>query len=160
MISWPDVLPAPTRDYSLSVDHGLVRTQMESGRTRQERAFLDSENEASVVWLFTDAQYQLFDSWVYHALNGGADWFECPIVSGGGVTTHQVRIQGGTYKPQLQPGMAWRVSAVIDIESTNRADNDYVEFYVSVSGEGETATSAITQLDELVNGDLRDWLST
>ena len=120
MISWPDVLPAPTRDYSLSVDHGLVRTQMDSGRTRQERAFLDSENEASVVWLFTDAQYQLFDSWVYHALNGGADWFECPIVSGGGVTTHQVRIQGGTYKPQLQPGVAWRVSAVLDLDAVNR----------------------------------------
>ena len=120
MISWPDVLPAPTRDYSLGVNHGLVRTQMESGRIRQERGFLDSENEASVVWLFSDAQYQLFDSWVYHALNGGADWFECPIVSGGGVTTHQVRIQGGTYKPQLQPGVAWRVSAVLDLDAVNR----------------------------------------
>jgi hypothetical protein len=123
MISYPALLPAPTRDYSLGIKNSAIRTQMESGRYRQRRRFLDSENTISVKWLFTDAEFQLFESWTFHALDGATAWFECPVlVSGGGVTTHQVRIQSGSLQAQLNRDGGWTVTAVMDVEQVNRLD--------------------------------------
>lgn len=120
MITYPALLPAPTRDYSLSVKNSASRTEMESGRKRQVRRFLESENTVQLVWLFTDAQYQLFDSWAFHALSGATAWFQCPIVSGGGVQLHTIRIQAGEYSAKLENGMNWRVTATVDVEAVNR----------------------------------------
>jgi hypothetical protein len=120
MISYPATLPAPTRDYSLTINNSAIRTQMESGRYRQRRRFLDSENTISVKWLFTDAEFQLFESWTFHALDGATSWFECPVVSGGGVTTHQVRIQSGSLQAALNRDGGWTVTAGLDLDTVNR----------------------------------------
>ncbi|MDP2505380.1 hypothetical protein [Oceanobacter sp. 3_MG-2023] len=132
MISYPATLPAPTRDYSLTINNSAIRTQMESGRYRQRRRFLDSENTISVKWLFTDAEFQLFESWTFHALDGATSWFECPVVSGGGVTTHQVRIQSGSLQAALNRDGGWTVTAGLDVEKTNRMTDDAI--FTSLNG--------------------------
>jgi hypothetical protein len=150
MISYPALLPAPTRDYSLGIKNSAIRTQMESGRYRQRRRFLDSENTAQLVWLFTDAHYQLFDSWAFHALSGATGWFECPIVTGGGVQVHTIRIQAGEYSAKLENGMNWRVTATVDVEAVNR---------LSSATETFVATLSPNTFDELINQLTAAWNS-
>jgi len=122
MISLPDSLPLPTQDYSLTVNNSAIRTQMESGRFRQRRRFTSSQNEISVKWEFTDEEYQLFESFVFYALNGGTSWFETKLVSGGGIVTHTARIQDGSIKASYREHFGWAVSATLDIETVNRMD--------------------------------------
>jgi hypothetical protein len=148
MISYPALLPAPTRDYSLGIKNSAIRTQMESGRYRQRRRFLDSENTISVKWLFTDAEFQLFESWTFHALDGATAWFECQVlVSGGGVTTHQVRIQSGSLQAQLNRDGGWTVTAVMDVEAINRKTE--ADVFEDVFGIGLIEFS--NQVVEIVN---------
>jgi hypothetical protein len=148
MISYPSVLPAPTRDYSLTINNSAIRTQMESGRYRQRRRFLDSENTISVKWLFTDAEFQLFESWTFHALDGATSWFECPVlVSGGGVTTHQVRIQSGSLQAALNRDGGWTVTSVMDVEAVNRKTE--ADVFEDVFGIGLIEFS--NQVVEIVN---------
>lgn len=118
-MNWPTELPNPTSSYSLKIQNSAQRTKMESGRIRQRRKFTQGRFSISVEWELTDEEFLLFQSFVYHALNGGTDWFYANFYSGGGQGQHKVRIQKGDYTSTYLDYMHWKVKANLDVEMVN-----------------------------------------
>ena len=50
-----------------------------SGRAVQRRLYRRVPTKASVCWLLSDAQPQLFEGWFDHILISGTMWFECHL---------------------------------------------------------------------------------
>lgn len=148
---YPAILPMPTQNYSLSIEHNMVRTNMDSGRTRQRRRFTMSANTISVNWDFTDTEFQLFESWVTIILNGGASWFETDVLTGGGVTPHKVRIQAGKYRAKYTDHMRWRVSASLDVEAINRLDPSVLGVVLDTGGSVDELHLLLDSLEQTVN---------
>lgn len=119
-IRFPEDLPRPTQDYSLNIENSAIRSRMDSGRIRQRRRFSSSQNALSVKWSLTDEEFQLFESFAFHALSGGTSWFETELLTGGGIVTHKVRFQEGRYKASYRGFMGWIVTASLDVEAVNR----------------------------------------
>lgn len=138
MIEFPTELPRPSQDYSVGIENSSLRTKMDSGRIRQRRRFTNSQNFISVKWDLTDEEFQLFESFAFHALDGGTSWFQTEILTGGGIVTHNVRIQEGKYKASYKGFMGWVVTATLDVEQINRLTAD--QTFLAVYGEEGVAT--------------------
>jgi hypothetical protein len=125
MIVWPSTLPKPNQNLSGDVRSQVVRTQMESGRTRQFSRFGNQEKGDNLTWTFTDAQFVEFQTFFRDTLAGGTFWFELPYPDGaGGFTTQTVRFVGGTFSRSYLAHLHWQVSAAIE------QDIEEVETYV------------------------------
>lgn len=118
-MEWPTELPNPSSSYSLKIQNGNLRTKMESGRIRQRRRFTQGRFSVSVEWELIDEEFLLFQSFVYHALDGGNSWFDANFYSGGGQGSHRVRIQKGDYTSTYLDYMHWKVKATLDVEMIN-----------------------------------------
>lgn len=119
-IRFPESLPKPTRNYSVDIENSAVRSNMDSGRIRQRRRFTASQNSLSVKWELTDEEFQLFESFAFHALSGGTGWFEADLLTGNGIVPHKVRFQNGRYKAAYRGFMNWLVTATLDVDDINR----------------------------------------
>lgn len=70
--TWPATLPAPLRTVRLKQAPRRLSTTMESGRTRNRRQYEDPQELWSVSWLFTDAQFVIFQDYFATTLQNGA----------------------------------------------------------------------------------------
>lgn len=150
-IKWPSILPAPTVEYSLDIAHSSARTEMESGHIRQRRRFSDSNQSISVSWSFTDLEFQLFESFATHKLDGGNGWFETDILSGGGVVRHKVRIQNGQYSASYQNFMHWTVSATLDVEEVNRLAPEILDILLAYETDLKGMAPVLSALEQTTN---------
>lgn len=148
----------PSQEYSIDFAHSNARTEMESGRVRQRRRFTASAQSISVVWSFSDLEFQLFESWAMHILGGANGWFETDILTGGGIVQQKVRIQNGQYSATYKAHMHWQVSATLDVESVNRLDSGVVSLLVALDNDLEGAGELITRIEQTVN--YSDWSNT
>lgn len=82
-INYPnDYLPIPLQEgFGLKPVSPLLRTELTSGRARQRRLYTSTPTQASVAWLFTDPESQLFEAWFRDTIKDGADWFNMPLRS-------------------------------------------------------------------------------
>lgn len=115
-IEYPKGLPLPLREgYGLNHVSPFVRTEMQSGRARQRRRFTSVPSMVSVSWLANNAQAQLFESWFQHALNDGAEWFQCPLQTPLGLKQCEARFTDMYQGPQLVGIYSWRFAAKLEI---------------------------------------------
>lgn len=117
-ISYPDDLPIPLRrGYGVKHVSPLMRTDMESGRSRQRRKFTSVPSMVSVVWIFrNDAHAAAFEAWVRDALLDGAEWFNMPLKTPVGLQEYVCRFTDDLYDgPDLTGISGWEITARLEM---------------------------------------------
>ena len=114
MEAYPKGLPLPLRDdYGFRPVNNITRTEMDSGRARQRVDFEDVPTIATLRFLFTSPQAQLFEYWQSRIVK--AAWFTMTLVTPLGFGVHEVRF---TEKPdggELQGRYAWGYSCNVEL---------------------------------------------
>ena len=112
MIAYPEGLPEPQRDgYGFQPVSPLARSEMQSGRTRQRRRFTSVPTVATVTWLFTEVEAQLFEGWFEHVLLSGSLPFNCPLKTPLGFDNYKAEFVDIYDGPVLVGVDDWRFSA-------------------------------------------------
>lgn len=82
MILYPEGLPLPVREgYDLSAKSysPLLKTQLQSGRSRFRRLYEKVPTAAKVSWILSAPQAQIFEGWWQYDLESGSQWFVCEL---------------------------------------------------------------------------------
>ena len=112
MIAYPEGLPEPQRDgYGFQAVSPLARSEMQSGRTRQRRRFTSVPTVATVTWLFTEVEAQLFEGWFEHVLLSGSLPINCPLKTPLGFDNYKAEFVDIYDGPVLVGVDDWRFSA-------------------------------------------------
>ncbi|NWF10183.1 MULTISPECIES: hypothetical protein [Pseudomonas] len=116
MKKYPEELPLPVADgYGFKPVSPFMRTKMNTGRSRQRRAYSSVPTELTADFLFEDdMQTQLFESWFEEVLTSGVDWFECELKTPQGIRPYKVRFTDIYEGPTLDGGH-WRFRAPIEL---------------------------------------------
>ncbi|EJO7683703.1 hypothetical protein NUL40_004216 [Escherichia coli] len=117
-INYPnEYLPIPLQEgFGMKPVSPLLRTELTSGRARQRRLYTSTPTQASVAWLFTDPQAQLFEAWYRDTITDGADWFNMPLRSPLGNTDIYVCRFTDIYEgPTIEGGNYWRYTATLEL---------------------------------------------
>lgn len=118
MIEYPrEYLPLPLREgYAFQAVSPMQRTEMQSGRARQRRRFTSVPTMASVAWILSDVQAQLFEAWFEDALKSGSEWFDCPLKTPeGGIQNYAARFTDIYQGPALVGKSHWRFTAELEL---------------------------------------------
>lgn len=83
---------------------------------------------ASVSWLFTDPQGQLFEAWWKEALVDGSLWFECPLDHPMGYQLYAARFTGVYSGPALVGPGLWSYSAELELRERPLLEPGWVDF--------------------------------
>lgn len=90
--SWPTGFPTPSiNGYRFTAGKTFTRTDVEQGPARQRRRFTSAPAEVQTSWTLTLYQFETFEAWWIHTLQGGADWFSVPLGNGKGRQTVTAR---------------------------------------------------------------------
>lgn len=115
MTAWPSWLPcALMRDYNYQRKDIVVRTEMDTGRTRMRQRFSNGPTIANVSWLMTKPQMAYFEGFFLSVLQGGSQPFNLPIKSGTGTEEHEVRFTG-PYSATLASDYLFNVTAQLEV---------------------------------------------
>jgi len=117
MIVYPSQLPLPLLDgYKLSTVSPLMRTQLNSGRSRQRRKFTSVPTQPTVKWIFSDQQAAFFEAWFARTLVDGSLWFQATLKTPTGLRDYQCRFTD--IYGDLEPiGVDhWQCSAVLELK--------------------------------------------
>jgi hypothetical protein len=126
MIAYPEGLPSLLREgYDFTPVSPIARTQLANGRAVQRRRFSSVPTVASVSWLLSDAQAQLFEGWFEHILLSGSLWFECPLKSPLGIEAYQARFTDIYSGPTLVGVSHWRFTANLELFKRPLVDRDW-----------------------------------
>ena len=116
MIKYPKGLPYPQRDgLALQTVDPSLRTQMQSGFTRQRRQYTSTPTRPSVLWELNDQQVILFEAFFEEVLVSGTLLFECPLKTPMGAREYIARFAGMYSGPVLVPHNRWRISATLEL---------------------------------------------
>ena len=116
MIEYPADLPCALREgYDFSPVSPLLRSQLETGRSRQRRRYTSTPTMASVSWLMNDMQGVLFEAWFKEVLLDGAEWFDCPLKSPMGMKNYTARFTDIYSGPTLTGQSLWRYTATLEL---------------------------------------------
>lgn len=119
MPSFPPQLPLALQAvYALQHQSPFIRTEMQSGRARQRRAFTSVPSSVSVSWIFTtDADCRLFEGWFRDDLGAkdGENWFDMPLQTPLGTFDYVCRFADMYDGPVLVGGDMWQISAKLEI---------------------------------------------
>jgi hypothetical protein len=116
-MAYPAIPKPIARGYTLSPVDATVRTDMDVGAARVRRRTAARNDRVKVGWMFTDAQFALFRTWFDDPdeVDGGAAWFQLPLLVGnGGTTTMDARFVG-PFQAQLQGAGVWSVTADLEL---------------------------------------------
>ncbi|ECB0374076.1 hypothetical protein EUR97_18665 [Salmonella enterica subsp. enterica serovar Muenchen] len=130
-INYPhDYLPVPLQEsFGLKPASPLLRTELTSGRARQRRLYTSTPTQASVAWLFTDPEAQLFEAWYRDTINDGADWFNMPLRSPLAIIDMYVCRFVDIYEgPTIEGGNYWRYTATLELWSRAILEGGYGNF--------------------------------
>jgi hypothetical protein len=104
----------------------MIRSELQSGRSRQRRRYTSVPTMSSVSWLFSDTQSQVFEGWFEHVLMSGTLWFECPLKTPLGLETYQARFTS-IYSGSTLVGVShWRFTANLELFKRPIVDAEWV----------------------------------
>ena len=125
-INYPASLPLPLQTgYDLQTVSPLIRTQMQSGRSRQRRAFTYTPQTVTVSWLFTESQAALFENFFQESLTDGQSWFFAELQSPLGVMPVECRFVDVYNGPSLIGFNKWNVSATLETRDRQTLNGDW-----------------------------------
>lgn len=127
MLAYPEGLPTPQREgYGFDPVSPMTSTKMVTGRTIQRRAFVSTPTEATVTWLFTAAEAQLFEGWFEHVLLSGTLPFECPLRTPLGFENYRANFVDIYTGPVLVGEDFWQFSAQLRLFKRPLIDKEWV----------------------------------
>lgn len=119
MPSYPSQLPMPVQTgYGLQHVSPFMRSDMQSGRSRNRRMFTSVPSQVSVQWFFTnEAEAQLFEGWFRDDLGAkdGENWFTMTLQTPLGLQPYECRFIEMYRGPTLVAFNKWQISASIEI---------------------------------------------
>ena len=126
MISYPEGLPLPERDgYGFQSVSPMIRSELQSGRSRQRRRYTSVPTTSTVSWLLDDAESQLFEGWFEYVLMSGTLWFECPLKTPMGLEDYRARFTDIYTGPTLVGDSFWRFTAKLELLKRPLADPEW-----------------------------------
>lgn len=126
MTTWPSVLPCGLReDFNLQHGNPLLRTQLQTGRYRQRRAFTFVPTIAQVSWLMTRVQAQYFESWFEGVLVSGSAWFDLPIKTPLGIKNYTARFTEMYKGPILTGPDYWKFTGSLELRERPILSGDW-----------------------------------
>ena len=127
MLAYPEGLPTPQREgYGFDPVSPMTSTKLVTGRTMQRRAFANTPTEATVTWLLTASEAQLFEGWFEYVLLSGSLPFECPLKTPLGLEPYQANFVDIYTGPVLVGVDHWRFSARLRLFKRPLIDKDWV----------------------------------
>lgn len=154
METWPlSSLPYPSTDYSGSVDAGVLRTKMDSGKARQRRKTVSELATISVKWEFSDDEMSIFRAWHAEKLNLGVDWFNIDLPFGGGLETQQARFVQGNFSPTYTAHLYWEVTASLEVIKPVRPAEGLIDLLLDTTfmSQFDDFEDAIADLNTFIN---------
>lgn len=125
-IDYPAGLPLPLRSgYGLNHVSPMMRTELESGRARQRRRYTSVPSIASVSWIFTQAEAQLFEAWFRWTLSDGAEWFNAELRTPLGLMPYECRFVEMYSGPDLVGVDRWQIGASLEIRERQTLSSGY-----------------------------------
>lgn len=115
-IYYPEGLPRGRhsgRSYQLVSP--LLRSDLVSGRAMQRRRFTSVPTMASISWIFTSQQCQLFEGWWRDALVDGSQWFEAPLETPLGYQNYTARFTDIYSGPSRVGPKLWSITAELEL---------------------------------------------
>lgn len=145
-------LPNPRLDFNGETVPAMKRTQMETGRYRQQRRFTSQLNTYRASWQMSDYQWGLFQAFVLHKLSGGADWFYVNLPTGGEAMDKTVlaRIVDGKYAGAHDGVLYWNVSAVLEVEDAQLWTEEEYDALL-IAGDILSLEESVDRLDAYVD---------
>ena len=149
--TWPStILPAPSVSFSGSSDDAVIKTKMDSGRTRTRRRFTRQVSKYRVQWQMTDFQFGMFQSWVKNLISGGADAFYISLPTGGeALKSVLAKFSDGTYSFSHKGILNWDVSAVLEVEEPDIWSLEVYNSLLAI-GDLDALEAAVAHLEEYV----------
>lgn len=120
---WPVTLPCLRLGVKHKVKTGMIKSTLQTGRTRYRRGFTAETVELTAKWAMTDEQYQTFHSFYKNQLDNGAKWFEIELLEPAkGLVYRLCHFAGdreyqliGAPNPNQTTGRLWEVSAPLEV---------------------------------------------
>lgn len=127
-IDFPAGLPCPQRrGYDLQHVSPLMRSELASGRARQRRRYTSVPTIASVSWVMTNGQAQLFEAWFRWTLSDGSEWFNTKLMTPLGYQDYECRFVDIYEGPERFARDMWRFSAEVEIVERQTVDKDLLD---------------------------------
>lgn len=113
-LRFPAELPPPLRDpYGDTYEETRSRTEREIGVARMRNVTRVAPLMITVEWMFTPAQYAVFDKWFETYLRGGERPFDIQLSDDVGLLQWYTVFWIGTYRAEIVNGYNWRVSGTL-----------------------------------------------
>ena len=153
MIIWPGAIPNPQLGFGVTDSTAVVRTKMDSGRTRQRKRFTRDFRTMSASWKLSDVEYGYFQSIYRYALNSGTDWFTMNLPMGDGLKPYTVRFVANSYSAkQDEATLYWTVNANLETEDETAPLNaDDTDALLAVDFDIDSFESMVTDLHTFVH---------
>lgn len=128
-LDFPVDLPLPLRSgYGLNHASPLMRSELQSGRARQRRIYTSVPTIASVSWIFTEQQAQLFEAWFRWQTADGAEWFNVRLSTPVGLQEYEARFADMYSGPELIGRGHWQITAQLEIRERQTLAQGWSEF--------------------------------
>lgn len=134
-IDFPVGLPMPLRNgYDTNHVSPMMRTEMQTGRARQRRRYTSVPTMASVSWIMTQQQAQLFEGFFRWTLADGAEWFNVTLSTPLGLMAYEARFAEMYNGPQLTGRDMWTFTAELEIKERQTIADGWPAFPGFVMG--------------------------
>lgn len=147
-LRWPEKLPLPLLSgHSITPGNPLIETKLDSGYSRVRRKHKNVPSTMAAGWLFTSEELSLFNGFLEHALDAGANQFVMPVLLPEGLIDHVVRFKPPLKQEKPLSKKLWRKDAVLLIERRFVPSQDEVlEYYFDPL----TTSTAITDIENTI----------
>lgn len=129
MNDYPEGLPLGRQaDRSYQTIEPTVRSDLESGRSRQRLRYDFTPANVAISWLFTDVQCRLFEVW-FRSASGtldGSQWFDIPLGTPLGTNSWRARFKGVYSGPSRVGRNLWSISATLELEDRPTVPPDWL----------------------------------
>ncbi|WP_339477524.1 hypothetical protein [Pseudomonas sp. RL_5y_Pfl2_69] len=127
MLAYPEGLPTPQREgYGFDPVSPMTSTKLVSGRSERRRAFVSTPTVATVTWLLTPSEAQLFEGWFEYVLLSGSLPFECPLLTPMGMEPYRANFVDIYSGPVLVGVDLWRFSAQLSLFKRPLIDKEWI----------------------------------
>ena len=121
MDTWPGSLPKfDAANYVLTLGDNLLRSQMDSGRSRVRRSTTFTPTMLSCQWVMTHAELRTFRAFYHDTIADGTQSFNIPIygaasgADASGYKSHEARFSA-PYSASYRTPATWTVNAQLEI---------------------------------------------
>jgi hypothetical protein len=148
--TWPSILPAPSVNFNTDGQSAVIKTKMDSGRTRRRRRFSRENRNYKAMWQMTEYQFGMFQSWFAYKISGGADAFYISLPTGGdGLKQVLASFSDGKFAASHKDVLHWDVSAVLEVEDSLVWTEDVYDSLLLI-GDIDALEAAVAHVEEFV----------